>query len=175
MNNMYTEKRNVKTLLIATTLLFAILLSACNVNVNVKDIQKQDQDQDRDRLEQLYKLNRDSLANMKVEEGPIYVIGHKSPDSDTVCSAVAYARLLTMLGYTANAAVTLYPFWTAKTYKVTYNTNYSAEWRTAYDNLSTFGGDARRGVDADHIVADNLEISHSGTARELYLGNPIEA
>ncbi len=106
MNNMYTEKRNVKTLLIATTLLFAILLSACNVNVNVKDTQKQDQDQDRDRLEQLYKLNRDSLANIVVEEGPIYVIGHKSPDSDTVCSAIAYARMLTLLGYEAEPAVT---------------------------------------------------------------------
>lgn len=110
MNIMHTGKRNIKTLLIATTLLFAVLLSACNINVNVKDTQKQDQgqdiDRDRDKLEQLYKLNRDSLANIVVEEGPIYVIGHKSPDSDTVCSAIAYARLLTLLGYEAEPAVT---------------------------------------------------------------------
>lgn len=56
--------------------------------------------------EQLSELNRASIANMKIEEGPVYVIGHKSPDSDTVCSAIAYARFLTMLGYPAEAAIT---------------------------------------------------------------------
>ena len=51
-------------------------------------------------------LNRSSIENMSVGEGPLYVIGHRSPDSDTVCSAIAYARLLTQLGYPAPAAVT---------------------------------------------------------------------
>lgn len=55
-------------------------------------------------LERLYALNRASIANMSVGEGPVYVVGHRSPDSDTICSAIGYARLLTMLGYPAEAA-----------------------------------------------------------------------
>ena len=54
----------------------------------------------------LYELNRNSLAKIGVTEGPIYVIGHRSPDSDTVCSAIAYAGFLTLLGYTAEAVIT---------------------------------------------------------------------
>ena len=56
--------------------------------------------------EWLYELNRESISNMIIEDSPVYVIGHCSPDSDTVCSAIAYARLLTKLGYTAEAAIT---------------------------------------------------------------------
>ena len=51
----------------------------------------------------LAKLNQASLEKMVLEGDCIYVIGHSSPDSDTVCSAIAYARLLTMLGYKAEA------------------------------------------------------------------------
>ncbi len=59
-----------------------------------------------DKAEQLQLLNRAALQNMNIAEGPIYVIGHMSPDSDTVCSAISYARLLKMLGYDARPAVT---------------------------------------------------------------------
>ena len=55
--------------------------------------------------EQLCALNRFSIENIDAGDGPIRVIGHRSPDSDTVCSAIAYARLLTLLGYEAEAAV----------------------------------------------------------------------
>lgn len=55
-------------------------------------------------LERLYMLNRASIANMSIGDGPVYVIGHRSPDSDTICSAIAYARLLNLLGYPAEAA-----------------------------------------------------------------------
>ena len=61
---------------------------------------------ERDMQEWLHVLNRESIANMSIEDGPVYVIGHRSPDSDTVGSAIAYARLLTMLGYPAEAAIT---------------------------------------------------------------------
>ena len=54
----------------------------------------------------LHAANRSSVANMIVEDGPVYVIGHKNPDSDTVCSAIAYARLLNLLGVEAEARVT---------------------------------------------------------------------
>jgi manganese-dependent inorganic pyrophosphatase len=29
---------------------------------------------------------------------PLYVIGHRSPDTDSVCAAIAYARLKNALG-----------------------------------------------------------------------------
>lgn len=54
----------------------------------------------------LQELNRASIQNLNVGDETIYVIGHKSPDSDTVCSAIAYARLLNMLGYNAEAVIT---------------------------------------------------------------------
>ena len=57
-----------------------------------------------EKLEQLYTLNRAGVSNLDIEDGPVYVIGHRSPDSDTVCSAIAYARLLNLLGYPAEAA-----------------------------------------------------------------------
>ncbi len=56
----------------------------------------------------LFELNRAGIQNLGVEEGKtIYVIGHKAPDTDTVCTAIAYARLLTMLGCPAEARVTM--------------------------------------------------------------------
>ena len=54
----------------------------------------------------LYQLNRYSISGLSAE-GTIYVIGHKSPDSDTVCTAIAWARLLNMLGYEAEPAITM--------------------------------------------------------------------
>ena len=58
----------------------------------------------RQQLSDLQELNRQSIAKLPVTDGPIYVIGHKSPDSDTICSAIAYAKLLNLLGYNAQAA-----------------------------------------------------------------------
>ena len=56
-------------------------------------------------IEELQALNREAVMHMSAE-GTIHVIGHKSPDSDTVCSAIAYARLLNMLGYEAVPNIT---------------------------------------------------------------------
>ena len=36
---------------------------------------------------------------------PIYIIGHKEPDTDTVCSSIAYASLLQTLNYNAKAVL----------------------------------------------------------------------
>ena len=36
---------------------------------------------------------------------PIYIIGHKEPDTDTVCSSIAYASLLHTLNYNAKAVL----------------------------------------------------------------------
>ena len=46
-------------------------------------------------------LNRSELEGLGNVEGKIYVTGHKSPDSDTVCSSIAYAALLQKMGYDA--------------------------------------------------------------------------
>jgi len=46
-------------------------------------------------------LNRSELEGLGEIEGKIYVTGHKSPDSDTVGSSIAYAALLQKLGYDA--------------------------------------------------------------------------
>ena len=50
-------------------------------------------------------LNRSEFDGLGKIEGPIYVSGHKSPDTDTVGSAIAYAELLRQLGYDAEAVV----------------------------------------------------------------------
>ena len=46
-------------------------------------------------------LNRSDLDGLGEIEGTIYVTGHKSPDSDTVGTSIAYAALLRSLGYDA--------------------------------------------------------------------------
>ena len=52
-----------------------------------------------------YRLNRSELDGLGEIEGTIYVTGHKSPDSDTVGSSIAYASLLRELGYDAHPVV----------------------------------------------------------------------
>lgn len=51
------------------------------------------------------KLNRSDLDGLGKVTGTIYVTGHKSPDSDTVGSSIAYAYLLRELGYDAQPVV----------------------------------------------------------------------
>jgi manganese-dependent inorganic pyrophosphatase len=50
-------------------------------------------------------INRSDLEKPSLVDGSIYVTGHKSPDADTVCSSIAYARLLNALGYDAQPVV----------------------------------------------------------------------
>lgn len=33
-----------------------------------------------------------------VNENKVYVVGHKNPDTDSICSAIAYAELKTKIG-----------------------------------------------------------------------------
>ena len=48
---------------------------------------------------------RGELMNLLDPDEPIYVSGHQRPDSDAVCSAILYARLLRELGYDAQPVV----------------------------------------------------------------------
>lgn len=81
-----------KTAAVICLLIAACLLAAGGFligrNTGVKQV--------REAQEKLYALNRGSFEIKDIEDGPICVIGHLSPDTDTVCSAIAYARLLTM-------------------------------------------------------------------------------
>lgn len=48
----------------------------------------------------------DMLCRLDYKDKPVYVIGHKSPDTDTVCSAIGMAYLLQSLGISAEARIT---------------------------------------------------------------------
>lgn len=50
-------------------------------------------------------INKSELDGLGEIEGPIYVGGHKSPDSDTVGSSIGYAALLRELGYDAQPVI----------------------------------------------------------------------
>ncbi len=47
----------------------------------------------------------DLLCRLDYQDRPVYVIGHETPDSDTVCSAIGMAYLLNHLGISAEARI----------------------------------------------------------------------
>ena len=47
----------------------------------------------------------DLICRLDYQDKPVYVIGHKTPDSDTVCSAIGMAYLLKSLGISAEARI----------------------------------------------------------------------
>ncbi len=53
----------------------------------------------------LTQLHRDVMAALPIGEDGVTVIGDKSPDSDTVCCAIAWSRLLNSLGFKAEPAI----------------------------------------------------------------------
>ncbi len=100
-------------ILLICTCLAAVLAYNTGVNKAEKDARSQIEEASMqaeqlvNEKKRLQELNRSSISNMVLEEGPIYVIGHKNPNSDTVCTAIAYARLLNELGYEAKPAITM--------------------------------------------------------------------
>lgn len=95
-------KKNLKIFFIITAAVLVVCAAAAGGYLAGKYIERRDLREERERL---YGLNRSALENMTVGDGPVYVVGHTSPDSDTVCSAVICARFLTMLGYQAEARI----------------------------------------------------------------------
>ncbi len=81
------KKRNA--LLLSTCLMIIMVLSACGSSSSSSSSQGY----------------RDIITSVKYGDDTTYVIGHKSPDSDTVGSAIAYAYLLNQLGIKAEAAI----------------------------------------------------------------------
>ena len=89
------------------TFAIALLLALCTGAAAFYAGKAAGQGEQQKAQERLQQLNRAGIENLIIEEEPIYVIGHKSPDSDTVCSAIAYARLLKALGYPAEPRITM--------------------------------------------------------------------
>lgn len=86
-------------------LLFVLLISSfISYKVGQESIKNNDEE-----IEFLYSLNRSELEKLVLIDGPVYVIGHKAPDSDTVCSAIGYASLLNKLGIEAKPMITAKP------------------------------------------------------------------
>ena len=81
-------KKSVLSL--AAVFVLAACLSGCN-GVKKENVQESDYFLN-------YETNYDSSK-------PVLVIGHMNPDSDTVCSAVAYADFLNKMGFSAKAVL----------------------------------------------------------------------
>ena len=81
----------------------AILITACIGCFFLGKNYEQKRSQEEQELNIL--LNRSELDGLGAIDGPIYVTGHKSPDSDTVGSSIAYAALLREMGYDAKPVV----------------------------------------------------------------------
>ena len=97
------KTKNNKNILIILLLLLSLVFGVIGYNIGKNNTIKEYKEKE----ELLHLLNRNSIENISIENnGVIYVIGHKSPDTDTVVSAIAYARLLNMLGYEAKAVIT---------------------------------------------------------------------
>lgn len=71
---------------------FALLLAAVSVSCNKSDPHSDN-------------AFRNRLAKMDWGDGVCHVYGHKTPDSDAVCSSLAYAALMRELGYDCEAFV----------------------------------------------------------------------
>ncbi len=92
-------KRNWRIIPVLVIVLIAVSVGGYFVGENIASSRYQAQ-RGKDIL-----LNRSAWDGLGEIEGPIYVTGHKSPDSDTVGSAIAYAALLRALGYDAQPVV----------------------------------------------------------------------
>lgn len=96
-------KKILKIFFVITAVILTVCVAGAGGYFAGKYIERRNLREERTRI---YELNRSALGNLNVGDGTVYVIGHSSPDSDTVCSAVVCARFLTMLGYEAEARVT---------------------------------------------------------------------
>lgn len=109
-------KKKIISVLTAVVLLFAAVTAALLIQRNIYEsgLTKANADADALRaqlaaLENENTLNKDILTDMlcrlDCKDKPVYVIGHLTPDSDTVCSAIGMAYLLNTLGIPAEARI----------------------------------------------------------------------
>ena len=91
-----TEHRNHLTAMVCVVLLVLVTGIGCFFLGKQYEAIQNRKEQDLNIL-----LNRSDLEGLGEIDGTIYVTGHKSPDTDTVCSSIAYAALLQKMGYDA--------------------------------------------------------------------------
>ena len=93
---MSTKEQDKRTRIIFTVLAAAVGFCLCFLLGRVSLQEKVQKEKELD-----YALARSDLDMLRFADDTIYVTGHKKPDSDTVCSAVAYANLMRQLGFDA--------------------------------------------------------------------------
>jgi len=87
------------TIFILSALLVAVLFSSCGKMQSDNTTKAESVETD------IPSGNLFSYESRFDESEPIYVIGHRVPDSDTVCSAIAFAELLKQLGYDSEPVI----------------------------------------------------------------------
>ena len=98
---------NYRKICIYAMIAFIALISTGYVTYNAgqRDGASMAQESFKQEREYLSNLNRSELEHLDLKSDKFYVIGHKSPDLDTVVSAIATARLFSALGYNAIPAI----------------------------------------------------------------------
>lgn len=98
---------NYRKICIYAMIAFIALISTGYVTYNAgqRDGASMAQERFKQEREYLSNLNRSELEHLDLKSDKFYVIGHKSPDLDTVVSAIATARLFSALGYNAIPAI----------------------------------------------------------------------
>ena len=97
------KNRNLIYIILAAVIGIALIVAAFFVG---KQIGGSDDSADYQALQEKVILwNRSDLLYLQGIDETIYVTGHKSPDTDAVCSAIIYAELLKKLGYDAQPVV----------------------------------------------------------------------
>ena len=97
-------KRFLYLLILLTTI--CMLLIGCKTTV-AENIKESETSSIEDVLtkEDIIAINQSELYQIRKIKDEILVTGHKSPDSDTVCSSIVYANLLNQLGVKAKPVV----------------------------------------------------------------------
>lgn len=107
------DKKLKKFHVIFILILSSILVFGCTSTKNVEVAQVVESTQNVEILsndyglteEDIIEINQSELYQMRKINDEILVTGHKSPDSDTVCSSIVYADLLNKLGIKAKPVV----------------------------------------------------------------------
>ena len=93
MNN---KERYVVCAVIAVLIAFLLGVNFGQKNQSEKYLKEKEED---------VEIKRSAFETIGDIKGTIYVTGHKNPDTDSVCCAMAYAKLLKELGYDVKAVI----------------------------------------------------------------------
>ena len=101
-------KSNIlKRFLVLVLVVSCTLFAGCKMTASVEVASNNQSISNIDELtpEDIIAINQSELYQIRKIKDEILVTGHKSPDSDTVCSSIVYAHLLNQLGIKAKPVV----------------------------------------------------------------------